>query len=573
LNKTARAITIALSIVFALTISDAAAKKQTFQQLSDEILEAIQTFYPVHATQMGVHAYDHRFADYSSKSVKQMVNRLNDFEKKLYKYRGASLNDHDRLNYKLLKSNVDIALLDLKRIKWHQKSPQLYVDEAVNGVYSLLLSNHAPLSERVVSIINRMKGVPALFATARKNLRNPPPIYIESAAMSLESGITFYKEVAAELMKNFPERADNISKVSTAAREAMNDFLVHLSEITPGKETSFAIGKNNFDYLLSNQYFLDCDSDSMLVIGEALLDEVSRAYREYETYVEDHHQNGNDSVYVPAQFSRQDILDYYNWETNQVKFFLENHDLITIPEDITPVTVIETPSFLRSLHSGIAYQPAGPFDSVQQALFYVRPIPENLDRVQLEMRYRYVHRRGFKGSVVHEAYPGHHLQFQIAGRNPDPVRKWQSNPMMYEGWALYCEEMIYDAGLYGQENPSRWLRIIKGIRFRAARIVADIKLHTGQFTYNECVRWMIDVLGIDTDSDRKFVETEVRRYTLEPTVQMSYLMGKRELMNLRQAAMDKQGDAFSLKDFHDALLAEGSVPPTLMWDVLGLKNQ
>ncbi|MCK4572847.1 MAG: DUF885 family protein, partial [candidate division Zixibacteria bacterium] len=174
---------------------------------------------------------------------------------------------------------------------------------------------------------------------------------------------------------------------------------------------------------------------------------------------------------------------------------------------------------------------------------------------------------------VHEAYPGHHLQFQIAGRNPDPVHKWQSNPMMYEGWALYCEEMMYDAGLYGEENPSRWLRIIKGIRFRAARIVADIKLHTGQFTYNECVRWMIDVLGIDTDSDRKFVETEVRRYTLEPTVQMSYLMGKRELMNLRQAAMDKQGDAFSLKDFHDALLAEGSVPPTLMWDVLGLKNQ
>ncbi len=243
-----------------------------------------------------------------------------------------------------------------------------------------------------------------------------------------------------------------------------------------------------------------------------------------------------------------------------------------MPEDIAPVTVIETPPFLRAMISGIAYQPAGPFDSVQQAYFYVRPIPDRLDRGQVEARYRYVYRRGFRGSGVHEAYPGHHLQLQIAGRHHDPVRKWQMNPMMIEGWALYCEEAMYDQGLYGRDSPARRLAILGGIRFRAARVVADVKLHTGQFTYDQCVDWMCEALDADSESDREFIRKEVRRYTFSPTYQMSYLMGKREIMALRRAAEQRDGDRFSLKAFHDALLAEGSIPPTLMWDIMGLSR-
>ena len=152
--------------VVALSTGSAAARNQSFEQLSAEILEALQSFYPVQSTAAGIHAYDHRFTDYSSKSVKDMIKKLNDFEKRLYKYKSIQLSDHERVNYHLLKSNVDIALLDLKRIEWHKKSPQIYAEEALNGVYYLILSNHAPLSERVVSIMNRMKAVPAFFATA-----------------------------------------------------------------------------------------------------------------------------------------------------------------------------------------------------------------------------------------------------------------------------------------------------------------------------------------------------------------------------------------------------------------------
>ncbi len=126
--------------------------------------------------------------------------------------------------------------------------------------------------------------------------------------------------------------------------------------------------------------------------------------------------------------------------------------------------MVETPEFLRTMIGGIAYQPAGPFDSIQHGYFYVRPLGD-MDKTLLETRYKYVYRRGFKGSVVHEAYPGHHLQLQIAGMNPDPVRKWQMNNMMVEGWALYSEQMMYEQGLYGKEDKAQWQGVLGGIRF------------------------------------------------------------------------------------------------------------
>jgi uncharacterized protein (DUF885 family) len=229
--------------------------------------------------------------------------------------------------------------------------------------------------------------------------------------------------------------------------------------------------------------------------------------------------------------------------------------------------VVETPLFLRPMIGGIAYQPAGPFDDNQRGMFYIRPVPDSLDKVQLEGRYRYVHRRGFRGSVVHEAYPGHHLQMQLAGRNIDPVRKWQMNNQIIEGWALYCEEMMYHSGLYGDEAPAQWLGILGGVRFRAARIVADVKLHTGQFTYQQCVDWMCKALDSKSVADSNYI----RRYTLEPTQPMCYLTGKLAIQQLYDAYAGKQGVDFEEREFYDLILAEGSIPPALLWEILDLK--
>ncbi|MEW5795580.1 MAG: DUF885 domain-containing protein [Candidatus Zixiibacteriota bacterium] len=566
---TALLILLSLTLLAAPDLS-AARNEESFDKLTGEILAALQLFYPVHATEMGIHDYDHRLADYSPGSVRQMRGRLTGFVEKLHQYRNYSFSPEDAIDFKLIRSNVEMTLLDIKEIKWHEKSPQLYIDEAVNGVYFLLLSQHAPLSEKLLSILARMKAVPELFQAARSNLKGPPDVYLDLADESLESANAFYQEVAAELMRQFPERADEILRVSTQAREAMNDFAAFLDGLTPGPATSFAIGKVNFDYMLSHGSFLNYDSDSLLRMGEALLAAAQEEYRLYRQYVDENHQTGRDSVFVPASFRRKDVLDYYRWEIDRVRRFLGDNSVVSVPEDIAPVEVVETPQFLRSMVAGIAYHPAGPFERNQRAIFYVRPLPDTLDPSQRAAFYRYVHRRGFKGSVVHEAYPGHHLQMQLAGRNASLIRRWQSNMLMVEGWALYCEELMYHAGLYGEEDPAMWLAILGGIRYRAARIIADVKLHTGQFTYEQCADWMISTLDAESESDKEYHRKMVRKYTLTPSVWMSYLVGKIEIERLRDEVMQRDGDAFDEQAFYDKLLSFGSIPPALIRASFGL---
>ena len=281
-----RTILTTLTAVFLLfTLSfpgQAATKVQEFEKLSGEILGTLQSFYPVTATEMGVHSYDNRLVDYSSRSVSRMIKKLDDYEKRLYKLRKVTFGPTQQIDYKLIKSNVDIALQNLQQIAWHRKCPQLYIDEAVNGVYFLLLSQHAPLSEKLHLILTRMRSVPRLFAVATKNIKEPPAIWVELAKESLESGIEFYQQAARELADQFPDRADEIFQVSTVAREAMNDFLVHLTDMPAGPETGFAVGRKNLDYKLKHEYFLPLDSDSLLRIGQELLQQARSDYDQYD---------------------------------------------------------------------------------------------------------------------------------------------------------------------------------------------------------------------------------------------------------------------------------------------------
>jgi len=562
-----RILTIVLTLILSIPLSSSASKlEDNFREISNEILNNFQSFYPVLSTERGIHKYDYCFTDYSRKSVKNEIKKLKKIETRLYKYGKSNLSPESQINLKLLKSNVDIALQNLSKIKWHNKNPYMYVNDAVNGIYLILSSEYAPLDLRVQNIIARMKAVPDLFKQATENIKTPPPIYVEMAKEMLTTGIDFYKTVQTDLAEKYPELASEINTAASRAIDAMQQFDQFLITVELGEPGSFALGKKDFDYKLEYEYFLDYDSDSLLKIGEMLFEKYKKEYDDYQARL-DSMESNNDAVYVIDCITKADVLGYYSWEVEQAKNFLKEHDLITIPDDIGRCEVVETPPFLRNVISSIAYQPPGVFSPDQTGHFYVRPVPEKMDAGEREARYKYIQRRGFKGSVVHEAFPGHHLQFETASRITDSVRKWQENPSFYEGWAMYCEEMMYHQGYYG-DDKKRYLGILGGILFRAARIIVDVKLHTGQMTLDEAVTWMADAL----DTDTSWIRVEVNRYSLYPTIQMSYLIGKLEVMKLRDAWMKKEGDDFSLKRFHDRFLAQGTLPPRLLWEVWELEN-
>jgi len=555
----------AILVLTASVVSAQSNSEENFKLLSRDILENLQSFYPVTSTERGIHTYDYRFTDYSEASIKAEISKLKGFETKLSKYDTANFSFDSRINLRLIKSNVDIALLDLSKIKSHVSNPYFYISDAVNGIYLILVSEYPPLETRTQNVIARLKAVPDLINQARQNLKNPTPLFVDMALEMCTTGVDFYMTVEDDLSSEFPGLASEIEMAASRAISSVMDYRAFLEKIRRGTPLSFAIGKVNFDYKLQHEYFLDYDSDSLLKIGENLFKQADSMYKAYILYLETTPTNV-DSVFAVDCITRDDVLRYYNWELDQTRQFLEEKNIVTVPEDIGDCLVLETPPILTGVISSIAYQPPGVYNSDQTGHLYVRPIPDSMDAGQREARFKYIIRRGFRSSVAHEVFPGQHLHFQLAAKLTDDIRKWQKNACLYEGWALYCEEMMFDNGFYGTDKRP-YLNILGGIRFRAARIIVDVKLHTGKMTPDEAVKWMTEAL----DSDSDFYRIEVNRYCTQPTIPMSHLIGKREIMALREAVRARDGDKFSLKDFHDILLAEGALPPKLLWDIWKLR--
>jgi uncharacterized protein (DUF885 family) len=155
---------------------------------------------------------------------------------------------------------------------------------------------------------------------------------------------------------------------------------------------------------------------------------------------------------------------------------------------------------------------------------------------------------------IHEAYPGHHLQLSVANSHPSMTRILTDAPEFTEGWGMYSEQMMREQGFDAAANFR--LNLHTDAIWRACRIILDVRMHRGEIGVEEAIRFLVEQTSFEEANAR----AEVRRYTYTPTYQLSYLLGKVLLLGLRADEQKRLGDAFSLRDFHDTLLRNGSLP-------------
>jgi uncharacterized protein (DUF885 family) len=159
--------------------------------------------------------------------------------------------------------------------------------------------------------------------------------------------------------------------------------------------------------------------------------------------------------------------------------------------------------------------------------------------------------------AVHEAVPGHHLQFAIAQELPDvpPFRRHAQYGAYVEGWALYTESLADELGLFENDPYARFGALVFDA-WRAARLVVDTGIHTRGWSRNQAVAFMLDNTGLT----RHDAEAEVDRYIAWPGQALCYKVGQRQILELRRRAEDAQGAAFDLRAFHDRILGQGPLP-------------
>jgi uncharacterized protein (DUF885 family) len=249
------------------------------------------------------------------------------------------------------------------------------------------------------------------------------------------------------------------------------------------------------------------------------------------------------------------LLTAYRSELDAACAFVTDRDLVSVPEG--GVDVVPTPGFLKALVPFAAYDPPPIHLAQRTGRFYVTE-PDASQPPEIRARQRRGHcRHSIPAMVSHEAYPGHHLQLLTAQGLGSEVRRHIWSPVMVEGWALYSEQLMDEIGFYRTEE-ARLFRLLN-LLWRAIRVVLDVGLHTRGMTPAEAVDYLVEHLPIERPS----AEAEVRRYCAWPTYQLSYAVGRRELLRLRDAYRERDPAGYSPRKFHDEVMRYGGLPVAL----------
>jgi uncharacterized protein (DUF885 family) len=314
----------------------------------------------------------------------------------------------------------------------------------------------------------------------------------------------------------------------------------------------FALGREAYDQLIELRAFDGLTTDEILEIGEQQLAENKAARsaiaREIDAQAPEQEIIDRVKSDHPADFAG--ALDAYRRAMGEARQFVIDHDIASMPEGET-LSVIETPMYLRNVMPFAAYFSPPKFESgpTHQGLYIVTPSVDGDPRAMREHNLASIY-----NTSVHEAYPGHHQQLAAGMEHPSLMRLLVDAPEFVEGWAMYCELMMREEGF--DTSLEHRLMMHTDAIWRACRIILDVKLHRGQLTVQEATDFLVGETGFE----RPQAAAEVKRYTYTPTYQLSYLLGRVLLLRLREDEKRRLGDNFSLRNFHDAMLRQGSVP-------------
>ena len=555
---------ISITTCFAATPLAKEAKPSHFEKLINEFFDnAYFKFNPTQGTAAGLHQYDAQLEDYTKAGVEKNIAVLRSYRQKIEnsKPKAGTIEVSDR---DLVLHYIDGALLELETIRQWEKNPDRYSSNISNSAFVIMARKFAAPEARLRSLIAREKQMPAVFDAARSNLKNPPHIYTEIAISQLPGIISFFEKDVPLAFKEVTDKTliAEFGQSNAAVVEALRSYQKFLKDDLLARSSGdFRIGADTFAKKLMYDEMVDIPLDKLLEIGYANLRHNQQWFKETAAKL--------DPKKTPAQIlddighdhpAPGKLLQTFRDTLGGIEDFIESHHIVTIPSKVQPI-LEETPPFARALTFASMDTP-GPFEKVATEAYFNVTLPEsNWTPQEVEE-----HMEGFNygtivSTAVHEAYPGHYVQFLWVPAAPSKVRKLLGANSDVEGWAHYCEQMMLDEG-YGAakgQNSPEFLKLrlgqLQDALLRNARFIVGIQMHTGKMTFDEGVNYFVKE-GYQSKSNGV---RETRRGTSDPTY-LVYTLGKLQIMKLREDYKKQRGDKFSLQEFHDAFLKQGFPP-------------
>jgi uncharacterized protein (DUF885 family) len=521
-----------------------------FAEFCSDYFKGYFELYPTDAIYYGIEGFDHLLNDYSDESYRAEKAFVEHSLKKLRQIPIKELDRDQAVDYALLEGRLTIERYEHAKEDYRLKWPDTYLP--TDAIYILTVR---PVKDLAGSLLSRLNRSPQVIRQGIANLSraeaSPPRLWTEMAVEAAKGGIRFL-----ESLPNHPKVQAEVHDSGALqigidkAKNAIAEFASFLErDLLPRSRGVYAVGEEHYNLLLGKKHFLEHNAQSLLASGEALF---GRTKRELTALAEELAPGkGIEEVARRVQEnhpSADEILPVYERAMKTAREFVKEKKLVSFPPK-EELHVVPTPEFRRHEIPFAAYLSPSPKDPDQVGYYYVTPVTDD-DLL------REHNRVGLENTSVHESYPGHHLQFSIANSIPAAStlpRLMNQSSVFYEGWALYCEQLMVEEGFL-KTKEHRFV-MLKDRLWRALRIIIDVKTQTGQMSYDEAADLMVRELHFP----RAQACADLNWYSQSPAVPMGYALGWSIINRLREREQARLGSKFELRAFHDKLLSTGSI--------------
>jgi uncharacterized protein (DUF885 family) len=560
------------------TVNDADA---AFTHLADEYIAGYLSWRPQTGTALGLHQYDGKVTDYRQQSLDAELERLKSFDQRL---RGVDTNRLSRqayYDYRILLSSIQREMFGFEQAEIYSLNPMSYAGALDVNIY--IKRDFAPLEDRVRSVIAILNQAPHLTAAARTNLDELLPRPQVETAIEQAGGTADFlsKDLVAAL-----KSVDNTSLMAefNAARSLaineMRGYVAYLQQQKLPKATErYALGRDRYQKLLEYGEMVTLPPEDLLEIGLQELRRQQDVFAETTRQIDPSRKPIDVFQAIQKEHpTEQSLIPDTARDLDMIRQFVIDRQIVTLPSKVL-AHVAETPQFMRAT-SFASMDTPGPFErKATEAYYYVTPVEPDWPPQQKEEWLTAFNYYTTDIVSIHEAYPGHYVQFLCLNASPaTKLEKIFTSYAFVEGWAHYTEQMMVEEGFGASTSPAPTpAQKIRAAKYRLAqtdeallricRLCVSIKMHCQGMTVEEATKFVQD----NCYYEQKTARQEATRGAYDPEY-LYYTLGKLEILKLREDYRKQEGAKFTLQKFHNEVLRHGAPPIRLLREVM-LKDQ
>lgn len=548
-----------------------------FARLSDEYLAGYLAWRPQTGTSLGFHEYDGKVTDYRRPSLEAELARLKSFDQRLAGLNARSLGSQAFYDYRILRNAIHREIFGFEDMQIYARNPMTYAGALDVNIY--IKRNFAPLEDRVRSIIAILGQAPNIMAAARANLaESVPKPYVETAIEVANGSADFLGKDLVDALKDVPNAA-LISKFKAANQRAIDELRGYVTWLKeqklPKANDRYALGREKYARLLRYGEMLILSPEQLLEIGRRELRRKQQVFADAARQIDPARKPLDVFQAIQKDHpTEQSLIADTRKDMEAIRQFLVDHHIVTLPSEVR-AQVTETPQFMRAT-SFASMDTPGPFETkATEAYYYVTPVEPGWPPAQKDQWLTAFNYYTTDIVSIHEAYPGHYVQFLCLNASPaTKLEKIFNGYAFVEGWAHYAEQMLLDEGFGASASatPTREEQL-RAAKYRLAqtdeallricRMCVSIQMHCHGMTVDEATKFFQD----NCYYEEKPARAEAMRGTFDPEY-LYYTVGKLEILKLREDYRQQEGAAFTLEKFHDEMLRHGAPPIRLLREVM-----